>query len=246
MPLASLIFILLALVSEFLGTVGGFGSSVFMIPLAQLLLGLQVVLALTALLHVFGNGSRVFLFWRDTAWRTTLWFAVPSILCTVAGAWLTDQLDTRVLEAAMGGIVAAIAILFLFKPEFRLPGTPRWAVGTGAVSGLLTGLVGTGGAIRAAGLAGFGLGKNAFIATNAAIDLGNDLSRSVVYLYKGYLPREYWLLVPLLLAAAWLGSWLGKKVTDRMPQERFRVVVLVLILGIGLFTLGRGIYGLSA
>jgi uncharacterized membrane protein YfcA len=46
------LFFLIAFSSEVVGTIAGFGSSVFFVPLAGLLLGFHEVLALTSILHV--------------------------------------------------------------------------------------------------------------------------------------------------------------------------------------------------
>ncbi len=76
--------------------------------------------------------------------------------------------------------------------------------------------------------------KNKFIATSALIDLGVDFSRSIVYYFNGYMHKEHLYLVPILLVVSFLGTWLGKKILDRITQNQFRNFVLLLILGIGI------------
>lgn len=56
------IFVLAALISEIIGTIGGFGSSVFFVPLAGLFFDFQTVLAITAIFHVFSNSTKLILF----------------------------------------------------------------------------------------------------------------------------------------------------------------------------------------
>jgi uncharacterized protein len=53
------LFFLIALFSEIVGTVAGFGSSVFFVPLAGFLFGFHEVLALTSILHVFSNAAKL-------------------------------------------------------------------------------------------------------------------------------------------------------------------------------------------
>jgi hypothetical protein len=57
----------------------------------------------------------------------------------------------------------------------------------GGISGLITGLVGTGGALRATFLTGFNLEKTKYIATAVVIALGTDVPRIPVYLFQGFL-----------------------------------------------------------
>jgi hypothetical protein len=237
--LPELLFVLLALASEVLGTVAGFGSSVFFVPLAQLLFGLQVVLVLTALLHVVGNTAKVVLFRKHIQWQLLLRFAVPGTLCTIVGAWLTNRVELPWIEAATGVFLIVLSGVYLLKPAFRIAPTTPNAVAIGAASGFLTGLTGTGGAVRAAGLAGFSLQKELFVATSAAIDWGNDAARATVYLVKGYLTPNLYMLLPILLLTGVAGSWLGKRLLQHVSQQQFRRLVVWLVLCIGVFTLVR-------
>jgi len=53
------LFFFIALFSEIVGTVAGFGSSVFFVPLAGFFFDFHTVLALTSLLHVFSNAAKL-------------------------------------------------------------------------------------------------------------------------------------------------------------------------------------------
>jgi uncharacterized membrane protein YfcA len=53
------IFLFLALIAEIVGTVGGFGSSVFFVPIANIYFSFETVLGITALFHVFSNLSKI-------------------------------------------------------------------------------------------------------------------------------------------------------------------------------------------
>ena len=66
------LFFLIALLSEIVGTIGGFGSSVFFVPLAGLFFDFHTVLALTSILHVFSNAAKLVLFGRHVRWRIAL------------------------------------------------------------------------------------------------------------------------------------------------------------------------------
>jgi hypothetical protein len=73
------LFFLIALFSEIVGTVAGFGSSVFFVPLAGLFFDFHTVLALTSILHVFSNAAKLVLFGRHMQWRLLLLPAIPSV-----------------------------------------------------------------------------------------------------------------------------------------------------------------------
>lgn len=58
----------------------------------------------------------------------------------------------------------------------------------------------------------------------------------------GYLDKKYIWYIPVLMVLAYAGSWLGKKLLDKVPEEIFKKLVLVLIFGIGAFM----VYGFIA
>ena len=107
----------------------------------------------------------------------------------------------------------------------------------GALSGLVAGLLGTGGAIRGITLAAYDLPKGTFIATSALIDLGIDLSRTAVYSLNGYILVKDLYLIPFLFAASLAGTYIGKKILTRFSDRQFKLVVLCLVLITGVVTL---------
>jgi uncharacterized membrane protein YfcA len=86
-------FFLIALFSEIVGTVAGFGSSVFFVPLGGLFFDFHTVLALTSILHVFSNAAKLVLFGRHMQWRLLLLLGIPSIACVILGALLSSSAD---------------------------------------------------------------------------------------------------------------------------------------------------------
>jgi uncharacterized membrane protein YfcA len=61
----------------------------------------------------------------------------------------------------------------------------------------------------------------------------------IIYLRGGYLTKELYWFVPGLLLTAFLGSYVGKLLLKKIQQQSFRKIVLLLVLLIGLTTLGR-------
>lgn len=231
------IFFTLLLVAEVLGTVGGFGSSMLVMPLAGSFLPFDQALGLTALFHVFSNGAKMILFRTGFDRKLLLNMGVPAVIGVLVGARLTIYLDGSGMRIALG-IALLLMSAFLFAiPRLRIAPTRANAVLGGTVSGLIAGLVGTGGAVRGAALAAFGLQKEVFIATSAWIDMGVDLGRSVVYWSQGYMHERLWQFLPGLIAVSFVGSYLGKRILAHVPQAMFQRIVLVMVFIIGLITI---------
>jgi len=235
--MSALLFLLLAFVSEIAGTIAGFGSSVFFVPLAGFFFDFHEVLALTAILHVFSNAAKLVLFRHAVQWRLLLLLGIPSTLFVILGAYLSTRLEFKYTELILGIFLIAFSTFFLIRPKTKLSPHPFNAVAAGGAAGFLAGVIGTGGAIRGLALGAFDLEKNMFVATSAAIDSGVDLSRMIVYLRSGFLTAESFWLIPALFAIAFAGSYTGKLLLNKIEQKSFRKIVLVLVLLIGLTTL---------
>jgi uncharacterized protein len=236
------LFLLLSLLAEIMGTLGGFGSSAFFVPMAGFFYDLRTVLALTGILHVFSNTSKLLLFYKHTDKRLLLLLGIPSIIMVAVGALLTGTLPEQYTNAALGIFLISLASYFLYFPYKKVKATTSNALFGGGLAGFLAGLIGTGGAIRGMSLAAFNLEKSTYVATSAAIDFGVDLLRTGIYLFHGFLEPDKWFYVPFLVVVAFLGSWLGKLLLDKISQNTFRTLVLILLGIMGVVTLAKAGY----
>jgi hypothetical protein len=236
------VFLLLALVAEIIGTIGGFGSSVFFVPLGNFYFDFHSVLGLTAIFHLSSNLSKIFLFKKGLDKRLLIYIGIPSILFVVLGGIASKFLDTYFLEIILGLFLVGLSLIFLIKSKFVFAANRKNAIIGGSLSGFSAGLLGTGGAIRGLTMAAFNLEKSVFIATSAFIDFMIDFSRTFVYYNNGYIHRHDLKYIPFLLVIGLLGSFLGKKILTFIPQPVFRKISLYLLLFIGIATLVQLIF----
>ncbi len=230
-------FTLLALVAEIIGTVGGFGSSLFFVPIAGFFLDFHSVLGITALFHLASNISKITLFKNGFDKKLILNIGIPSVVFVILGAYLSKFFNSHILEMVLAVFLISISlVLYIFKKLIVKPTLINSVTG-GALSGITAGLLGTGGAIRGLTLAAFNLNKDVFIATSAMIDLGIDLSRSAVYISNGYVHKHDLYLIPILISIGFFGTYLGKKLLARFTESQFKATTLILIFVIGVITL---------
>lgn len=233
----TLLFFVLVLLAEILGTVSGFGSSLFFVPIASAFFDFHTALALTAALHIMSNLSKITLFRKGIDYKIILRVGIPSVVFVVIGSLLTNYVDTKFFELAMAITLIALSILFFFLPKIILKPTWTNSLIGGGIAGFLAGFIGTGGAIRGLLLAAFQLEKNAFVANSAFIDLGVDSARGIVYFSSGYFKKELLFMLPILLVISFCGTYIGKKVLNKIKEEIFKKIVLVLVLATGVFSL---------
>lgn len=233
------LFFILAFLSEIIGTMVGFGSSTIFLPLALFFVDFKTALVLVAFLHIFGNIGRVTFFRYGIDRKLIFLFGIPSVALTVLGASLVNYTSQEILKVILGLFLSLFALASLIKPEFRFPASKPNAVIGGGLSGFLAGLIGTGGALRGAFLTAFGLEKGVYIATAAIIALAVDITRIPIYFAGGFLEQKYYFYIPILFVVAIAGSYVGRKIVNKIPQQIFRNLVLIAIAVIGLkFLLG--------
>jgi uncharacterized protein len=231
------LFIILAILAEIIGTVGGFGSSLFFIPIASYFLDFHSVLGITALFHVSSNLTKIAFFKKGFDKKVVLSIGIPAVVFVVIGAYVSRFIETKLLELLLAIFLMLVSIgLFVFK-NFTLKPSVSNAIGGGVFSGFIAGLIGTGGAIRGITLAAYNLKIEVFIATSAIIDLGIDLSRSVVYSLNGYVHKHDLYLIPILFLVSVTGTFIGKKILNHISEQQFKGLVLLLVFLTGAVTM---------
>ena len=233
------LFLLLALIAEIIGTIGGFGSSVFFVPLGNFYFDFHSVLGMTAIFHLSSNLSKIFLFKKGLNKFLVIYLGIPSVVFVIIGGYLSKYVNSLLLEIILGIFLIGMSLLFLLRKELVIKAEKKQSVGGGVLSGLTAGLLGTGGAIRGITMNAFNMEKSVFIATSALIDFMVDLSRTFVYYDNGYIGKQELFYLPFLLAIGLIGTWLGKKILEYIPQEKFKQFSLILILLIGLISTFR-------
>ena len=100
------------------------------------------------------------------------------------------------------------------------------------------GLVGNQGGIRSAALQGFGLQRDAFVATATAIALLVDVFRMPVYAALQWRQiASQWPAAAIATIGVVVGTLSGKWMLRRIPQNVFRMIVASIILALGIWML---------
>jgi uncharacterized protein len=230
----------LAIVASFAGgavaSISGFGIGSIITPLLASRHGMALAVPAVAIPHVAGTALRFFLLRKNLDRRVLLTFGLASAAGGLAGAimqiWMRGRVLTIILAILL--IFSGITGLLAVKLQFRR----RTALAAGAVSGILGGLVGNQGGIRAGAMMGFNVSKEAFVATSTAVGLIVDGARVPVYLFhSGVQLLSIWKLIAMMTAAVIAGTFAGRAVLGYLNEEMFRRVVSGLILALGIWLL---------
>jgi uncharacterized protein len=232
---------LASIVAGAIASVAGFGIGSVLTPVLSTQMDVRLAIAVVSLPHLVGTFVRFLLVRTRIDRDVLLGFGAASAVGGLIGAALQAVVQSSALAIIFGVLLvfAGIGSLTGFAQRMRFSG-PRSALVGGALSGLLGGLVGNQGGIRAAALLGFDVEREAFVATATAVALIVDGARIPVYVAtQGTGLVSHWQLIVLLALGAIVGTLLGGWTLRRMSEAVFRRVVGVLLLVLGAYTLAR-------
>ena len=226
---------LLTILASGIGTITGFGTSTIMVPVLLFFLPLPQTLLLVGIIHWFGDIWKMVLFKTGFRWKLILTFGIAGIAATYVGANLVFSTSEKLLSQILGVFLVAYVLFLFIKPTFKIPRSSITAVSGGALSGFFAGLFGVGGAIRGAFLTAFDLQKTVYIAAAGAIAFFIDTTRIATYVLNNVtLERQFLWGFLLFIPASFLGASAAKKIVDRIPQNKFRLVIAIFLLSVGL------------
>lgn len=231
-----------ALIAEITGTISGFGSSSIFLPFANQFFDYKTALILIAIYHIFGNTTRLSLTYRHWDKRIFLMFGIPSVFATLLGASLVNEINPNILKIILAIVLVLFAGYSLWNPRFQITPTPWIGRLGGAISGFTAWLIWTGGLLRGASMTLFNLKKEQYIATIASIALLVDITRIPLYFGQWFLNSEYYTLIPILFCIAFVGSYIGKMIVQKIKTNHLKKIILIGIIVMSIW-LGWQWYG---
>jgi uncharacterized membrane protein YfcA len=229
-----------AFVAGAIASVTGFGIGSLLTPLLATRVELRLAVAAITIPHLIGSAQRCWLLRRSIDRRVLLGFGVASAAGGLTGALLSTRLSSDALTAAFGLIVAAAGVAELTGWVRRRRWGPKAGWVAGAVSGAFGGLVGNQGGIRTAAMLGFDVPKESFVATSAVIALFVDGARLPVYLAtQGPEMAALWPELLVVTLAVVAGTFAGTRLLTRLPEDRFRKILGILLVVLGLYMMTR-------
>jgi uncharacterized membrane protein YfcA len=230
-----------AVIAGAIASISGFGIGSVLTPVLSTQFDVRLAIVLVSLPHLAGTFIRFLLVRTHIDRDVLLGFGAASAIGGLTGAALQTVVQSAALAIIFGSLLvfAGLGSLTGFAQRMRFSGRRSALVG-GALSGLLGGLVGNQGGIRAAALLGFDVERQAFIATATAVALIVDGARIPVYLVtQGAELAAQLPLITVLAIGAVVGTVLGERMLRRMDEAVFRRVVGGLLLVLGAYTLAR-------
>ncbi len=218
--------------------VSGLGS--FLSP--ELTLAGMILPALfTNLFQAFRQGSRAAFQSARIHWR----YLATMLAFLTLSSQVVLSIPAGLLFLILGTTVTFFASLQLagWRPRVSARHRRPAEIGTGAVAGVLGGLTGTWGPPTVLYLTALGVPRMEHVRIQGAVYGAGAVMLTLAHLQSGLLSGAGLNLSIALVIPALVGATIGAAILNRLDQERFRTLVLaVLVLG-GLNLLRRAILG---
>ncbi|MCD6297916.1 MAG: sulfite exporter TauE/SafE family protein [Deltaproteobacteria bacterium] len=226
--------LIIAFTAAMIATTTGFGSATILTPFVAMVIDIKAAIVLVAFFHFANNLSKFTLLRKSINLRLVFVYGLPSVISALVGAWIFGSVDVGLITIFFSMFLITFSLYSLFRPKLRIPEKDSILAIGGLISGLTSGLIGVGGAIRSMFLISTFLKKEAYVATAAAIGIMVDVSRISMYLYRGALYESHTLWIIPLVVVAFLGVFTGRRFLRRLNEATIRKAVLLALLFVGI------------
>ena len=201
------------------------GGAMIILAVTSSVLPVSAIVPLHSTLLIGSTASRAVVFREYIDWRIAGPFLAGSIVAVAIAARIYVELPDTIIASAIG-IVMLVAIWLpgiSWRPSFRHP----WAI-VGFIHSFLSTLFAYGALLHAV-ILHTGLKRRHVVATMAASLTGMGVFKIAGYAGNGFDYRPYLVTIVLSVLVAFVGTWVGKRLIDRISEAVFRTVFRLLV-----------------
>ncbi len=215
--------------SSMVTAVAGFGFGLMSVPLISLAIDLHSAVIVSSIVGVFGNGVQTSMYRRVRDRPLARRLTLASILGLPLGYLIFDLVSDHVLRFALGaGVVVAVVALARGVNLTHVGTSMDWALGF--LSGVLNSSISTSGPPLVFDLQSRKLDAPAFRGTINFVFLVSGVLGLGLYAAGGKIHTAEIVVGAIAIPALALGLAAGLPLRKRFSPERFRVLVLVLLV----------------
>ena len=220
----------------------GFGLPLVTISILPFLLPVDEALAYNAVVLLVTNAIQVI---RSGEARAAFRIAAPILaataIATPIGAGLATLLPTHVLLGLLGAFVIAFSLFGLLERSPALPESRVSAAAVGAVGGIVGAFTSAPGPVFVMYLVSLRMARTLFMGVMGILMGTVGVLLSASFAVSGTLTPSRAALGLLLVLPGLAGFMIGDRVAGRLPELRFRQIVLLVLLFLGALMIRRSL-----
>lgn len=201
------------------------GGAMIVLAVTSTVLPVAAIVPIHSTLLIGSTSSRMVVFREHIQWRIAGPFLLGSFVAVAIAAPIYVQLPDKLIAAAIA-IVMLVAIWLpgiSWRPRIRHP----WLI-VGFIHAFLSTLFAYG-ALWHAIILHTGLTRRQIVGTMAAGLTGMSIFKIAGYALNGFDYRPYLAVIALSVLVAFIGTWVGKQIIDRISERVFRLVFRALV-----------------
>ncbi len=222
--LIAFLSVLTATIHGATGVAGGFLLSAAIAPI----IGVAPVVPVISIALLISHSSRAIFNLREFDKSAFLAITIPAIPCIILFAYLYGKMSSSLIALVLAFVILASIPIRRWAKKRELKANRNTLSGVGAIYGALSGVALGPGMLLVPFMLGYGLTKEAFVGTLAAIALVTNVTRLSVYGLTDLLTWEYIQLGILIGLATIPGNFLGRAFLHRMTNDNHAGFVDVL------------------
>lgn len=211
-----------------------------MLPILVWAFGIRDTVPILTVSQLIGNLSRVWFNKGQLSVPVVNWFALGAVPTAVIGGVIFATAPATSLTRFIGAFLL-LMVAYKHTPwGKRVRIQLRGFLPLGATSGGMSAVVGTVGPFMAPFFVAYGLVKGAYIGTEALATVVMHVVKLGVYSRYSLMETRTVLLGLAIGAVMFLGSYLGKRILNRVPARFFPYVIEGVLIVAGLLFVVRG------
>lgn len=251
LEISLLIFVAMAAVALFSGLVKGavgFGMPMIMVSGLASFLPVETALATLIIPTLVSNTWQAFRYgWRavlQSIWKYRIYLGVMLTLL-VLSAQMVRVIPQSILFLIIGIPIIFFALIQLLGWKLHIPKSRKTfaEMMLGSVSGVIGGVSGVWGPPLVAYLTATNTPKLEQMRVQGVVYGLGAVLLTLAHIRSGVLTFPAAQISAVMVIPALAGVALGFRVHDRMPQEKFRIVTLIVLIFAGLNLIRRGVMG---
>ncbi len=228
------LIVAIVLFAAFLQCLTGFGFAVIIMPLLTLLLGIQTAAPLVALAGLTVYTINLVRYRQaidfGEAWR----LIAACILGVPVGIWMLTNVDPSLVSRVLGWLLILYAVYALVRPRMSRPLSRWWVYPAGFFAGCLGGAYNTPGPPVIVYGSQRQLPKDEFRAVLQALFFFSAVFVVTGHMLAGNMTQQVFTYYLYAVPALIVGILAGVRVDRHVDHARFRTLVSVMTLGLGL------------
>lgn len=240
-PMTAFGLILLAGFTSFVTGAMGLGGGMLLLVVMASTIPIAALIPVHGLVQLGSNASRAVMTYKHLDRVMFKFFALGTALGAAVASLVVVQLPLTFIQFAIA--IFLLLVVWGVKPRSRET-SPQGSVVAGALTTFLSMFVGASGPMVASVVFRNGYDKLTHTATFATCMTFQHSLKAIVFTFVGFAFWQWLPLVVAMIVSGAIGTWLGLRLLNRIPAEKFKLLFKVILTVLALRLLYQAVMSL--